>query len=257
MAERAPAVIVTGAAGGIGRALCDIYLARGATVIALDLNVAPLEGLGGKLIARALDITDRKAVLKTVPQLIEQAGGADIVINNAGITALDAFADIDPAAIDRVMAVNFAGAVNITAATLRAVRAARGIHVAISSVAGFSPLKRRTAYAASKHAMTGFFASLREEERDHGVAVLIACPSFVNTNPGSSRQANGTHRPGAATDARDAMTAAEAARIIVRAIDRRRETVLVGRVARLAYWLNRLSPRLYAALMRRSVTTGQ
>jgi short-subunit dehydrogenase len=110
-------------------------------------------------------------------------------------------------------------------------------------------LKHRTAYAASKHAMTGFFTSLRGEEAPFGVRVALAAPSFVATNPGATYGADGIGRPGAAKDGIDAMTPDQAAAIILRGLDRGRAFIPVGRVAGLAWWINRLAPTLYERQM--------
>ena len=87
----------------------------------------------------------------------------------------------EPAVIRRVMEVNFFGAVHCTRAALGDLVRTRGLIVAISSVAGFSPLIARTGYAASKHALHGFFDSLRTELVDSGVDALLVCPAFIAT----------------------------------------------------------------------------
>ena len=146
-------------------------------------------------------------------------------------------------------------AVNMARAFLLPVRKSRGTHLAISSVAGFAPLLNRTAYAASKHAMQGFFASLRAEEHTHGVRCAIAAPSFVATNIGRpDRDDNGIVRPGSASDGLDYMTPEDAARVILSGLNRGRDFIPVGRVARLSYWIMRLSPSLYQYLMRRKIS---
>lgn len=253
-------VLITGAAGGLGRALARIWLDRGATVAGLDRDVSGFAALAGEANTGGVDpypvdITDAEAVDRAVAAVIERHGRLDVVVNNAGITQLAPFAETAPEVLRKVVDVNFFGAVTVTRAALPALRASGGSLVAISSVAGFAPLVRRTAYAASKHAMQGFFGSLRAEEAPHGVHVLIACPSFIATNPGAVAAADGTHRPGAAEDGIAAMPAEEAARAIVRAIDRRRDFVAVGRVARLSWWLSRLSPALYSRMMLRAIRT--
>ena len=256
-ADGGKVVVITGAAGGLGRAMAEIFLARGWTVAALDRDAAALEAHAGR--GRRghdpypVDVTRADVVDAVVNSVIATHGRIDIVINNAGITQLGPFAEMSGSVLRKVMDVNFFGAVNVTRATLPALRQSRGSLVAMSSVAGFAPLVRRTAYAASKHAMEGFFGSLRAEERENGVHVLIACPSFVNTNQGAGMLPDGTHRPGAADDTVGAMGADEAARVIVAAIDGRRDFVAVGRVAQVSWWIRRLSPRLYEHLMLRSI----
>ena len=103
--------------------------------------------------------------------------------------------------------INYFAAVNMARGFLQALRHSSGTHLAVSSVAGFAPLHHRTAYAASKHAIEGFFGSLRSEEAPFGVSVQIAAPSFVATNLGNAGAASdGTMRPGAAADGVDYMT---------------------------------------------------
>ncbi len=99
--------------------------------------------------------------------------------------------------------------------------------------------------------MTGFFSSLRSEEAPFGVGVVLAAPSFVATNPGAAFDAAGIGRPGAARDGIDAMTPDQATAVILRGLDRGRAFIPVGRVAALAWWLNRLAPGLYARQMAR------
>jgi short-subunit dehydrogenase len=117
-----------------------------------------------------------------------------------------------------------------------------------------SPLYRRVAYAASKHALEGFFKSLRIEEKAHGVDCLIAAPSFVATNIGNAQsQADGTARPGSAADGVDYMSPEDAAAEILRGFDRKRAFTPVGRIARMAYLLNRLSPALYERIIEKRI----
>ena len=125
----------------------------------------------------------------------------------------------------------------------------------LSSVAGFAPLFGRCAYSASKHALHGFFETLRCEVRDRGVNVLMVCPSFIDSQrdqSGSESPYAGAARPGSArATVGDVMSPEEAAREILGAIVKRREQLFVGRVAKQSYWLRRLSPGLFDSIMTR------
>lgn len=248
--------VITGAAGGLGRALCVQLVAQGWRVWALDLPSPALSGMaGGRVTPLAVDLTDDAAVEQAAAQILAADPAIDLVIHSAGVTHIRPFAESTPESHRRVMAINHFAVVSLTAALLQAVRGARGVHLAISSVAGFAPLHHRTAYAASKHALEGFFKSLASEEAAHGVACLIAAPSFIATNPGRSEaQRDGTARPGAATDGFDEITPEAAGAIILRGLARRRPFIPVGRVARASALIYRLSPGLYMRLMRRKVT---
>jgi short-subunit dehydrogenase len=103
--------------------------------------------------------------------------------------------------------------------------------------------------------MEGFFASLRSEEAAHGVRTQIAAPSFVATNIGQADRADdGIVRPGSASDGVDYMTPGDAADMILKGVAQGRDFIPVGRIARLSWWIMRASPRLYARLMRRSIS---
>ncbi len=246
--------VISGGAGGLGRALAAQLQAEGWSVALLDLTSEALEQTPQQL-PLACDLTDPDSLSAAMSRVIEWSGGAiDLAIYNAGVTQIGGFAESDASSHRRVFEINYFAAVDMARALLAPVRAARGTHLAISSVAGFSPLYHRTAYAASKHALTGFFASLRSEERAHGVHVAIAAPSFVATNIGNDqRRADGIARPGSATDGMDYMTPDRAAVDILHGLERRRDFIPVGRVARLAWWINRLSPRLFQRLMERNI----
>nr|WP_174825259.1 SDR family NAD(P)-dependent oxidoreductase [Ruegeria arenilitoris] len=246
--------VISGGAGGLGQALSAALQERGWRVVLLDLKVDGVQDTATQ-IAIACDLTDPAQLARAVNDTLAHCDSIDLVIYNAGITQICGFDQSDDASHRKVFEINYFAAVSMARAFLPALRQSRGAHLAISSVAGFAPLYHRTAYAASKHALEGFFKSLRSEERPHGVRVHIAAPSFVATNPGrAERQPDGTARPGSASDGMDEMTPEAAARVILQGMDRGRPVIPVGRVARLAWWLNRLAPRLYQRLMERNIS---
>lgn len=245
--------VISGGAGGLGRALAAALQGRGWRTVLIDLDIAGLAATD-RQVPIACDLTDAAARAGAFARILEREPRIDLFVYNAGITQIGAFADSTETGHRKVFEINYFAAVEMARAFLPAVRASRGTHLAISSVAGFTPLYHRTAYAASKHALEGFFNSLRSEEAPHGVRTLIAAPSFVGTNIGNAgRQADGTARPGSAPDGVDYMTPEQAARIILRGLDRGTAMIPVGRVARLAWIVNRLSPRLYQRLMERNI----
>ncbi len=232
--------LVTGAAGQIGARLTARFEEAGYAVVGLDVVAA--DGI------LACDITDPDAVRAAVDAVVAEHGRIDVLVHNAGISAIGRFEDHDVGTHERVMAVNYLGPVALTQAALPALREARGRVVVIGSVAGFAPVLGRPAYVGAKHAVTGLFEALRPELAHDGVGVTLVHPTFVTGGMGeAAARAEGRER--ATTGAE--ITADDVARAVVEAVAAGRDRVLVGRTARLSWHVSRLAPRLYVRLMTR------
>jgi NAD(P)-dependent dehydrogenase (short-subunit alcohol dehydrogenase family) len=253
--------VVTGASGGLGRALCGQLADEGAALGLLDLAGDPLEELQRDLRARGAttwaadcDVTDEAACQRGIDSLVSRLGGMDVLINNAGITQRSPFATTDTAVYRRVMDVNFFGSLHCTRAALPHLIERRGQIGVISSVAGLAPLLGRSGYAASKYALRGFFGSLQAELRADGVGVSMIYPAFIDT--GLEHRALGGD--GQVTDhpqsrVGQAMTASQAAAAIVGALDRRQRHVVLGRVGHVSRMLSAHWPGLYERIMARAL----
>ncbi|MCW9034096.1 MAG: SDR family oxidoreductase [Rhodospirillales bacterium] len=246
-------VLVSGAGGGLGQALCLRFSKAGAKIVALDIIQEGLDHLadqiksiGGEVFTALCDITDETACKR----ISDEAGPVDIIINNAGITHFSRFSEMEPTTVQKVMTVNFFGAVNLTHAVLPSILERSGSVVAISSVAGFSPLYGRCGYSASKHAMQGFFDSLRSEVREADVHVMMVCPAFIATQTSGGSKSGNTARPGSATQtAGNPLTPEETAEAIFNGLAQRKEFLAVGKLAKTAFWVNKLFPKLFEKIM--------
>ncbi|WP_224249556.1 SDR family oxidoreductase [Hyalangium gracile] len=245
-------VIITGASSGIGEELAVSLAARGANLVlaarseeALARVTARCEKAGGRALGVPTDVAEPEACRRMVERAVEAFGGIDMLVNNAGISMRSRFEDIrDVSLFDRLMRVNYLGAVYCTHAALPHIKARKGLLVAISSVQGKLAVPERTGYVASKHALQGFFDSLRVELLDTGVDVLVVSPGYVSTDIGV-RALGSDGQPRATRDSvSDAMDAHTCAERILRAIDQRDREVLMTAKARIGVYLKLLVPGL-------------
>lgn len=179
--------LITGVSSGLGRALALAALARGDTVIGTLRQAGQLAGFEalapGRAIAVRLDVTDKDKVRDVVAGAIKQAGGIDVVVNNAGYGLSGAAEELSDAEMRHQMETNFFGLVAVTQAALPFMRAQRRGHfVNISSVAGYKGILGMSAYSASKFAVEGFSESLAAEAGHLGIKVTIVEPGAFRTN---------------------------------------------------------------------------
>ncbi len=251
-------VIITGGGGGLGAALGREFGFSGANVALLDIDyeaavLAADKVEQGMATPVECDVTDLTSCKRAIAVAEERLGPTDILVNNAGLSHRSAFAETDIGVIRRIMDINFWGAVNCTKITLPSITERRGAIVVISSTAGFAPLLGRTGYAASKHALHGLFSTLRTELPDY-VDVMIAAPSFIDT--GLRHHTLGGD--GEITDHPQSRVGTMAspedvAERIVWGVERRRATLVLGRVGWVSRYLNAFAPGIYERMMARSL----
>jgi len=254
-------VVITGGAGGIGRALAHSFGKAGAKVAILDLTSSPLDEAcaalrrdGIEAMAHACDVTDRAQVEEAMSKVRRTFGLVGVLINNAGIVHRSAFAETKPEVFRRVMDVNLFGALHCTQVCLDDLIATKGLVIAISSIAGLAPLYGRSGYAASKHAMHGLFETLGAEVAEHGVGVLMVCPSFVASGLeaatlGGDGKLLGRTRSKVGTLGDPTDVAAD----VLRAAKRGRRRLVLTTVGKTSAALSRFAPGLYERLMLRSL----
>jgi NAD(P)-dependent dehydrogenase (short-subunit alcohol dehydrogenase family) len=243
-------IVITGASDGIGRSLAVTLAKQGARLVlaarsqeGLNRAAQECEQAGGKALAVPTDVADPAACQVLVEKAATWAGGIDMLVNNAGISFRARLEDVnDLSVFEHVMRVNYLGAVYCTRAALPHLRKSRGLLVAVSSLQGLTGFPGYSGYAASKHAMQGFFDSLRIELKGSGVDVLVVSPGPVATDIGlRGLGADGKPR-GEQSRTDESMSVEECSRQIARAMAaRRRELVMTGQ-ARLLRWLKLIAP---------------
>jgi len=255
------AVVITGGAGSIGRALGRSFGGAGAKIALVDLPSSPLtearaelESLGIEALALPCDITDVERVETSFATVREAFGGIDVLINNAGIVHRSAFADTRLEVFRRVMEVNLFGALHCTQACITDLIHSRGLIIVVSSIAGLAPLYGRSGYAASKHAMHGLFESLGAEVAKDGLDVLMVCPSFVESGLeastlGGDGQRISRPRSKLGRLGRPDDVAAE----VLKAAQAGRRRLVLTPLGKTSAFLSRVAPGLYERLMIRSL----
>ena len=219
-------IVVTGAGGGIGGELVRELLRRGAQVAAVDLRQEGLDALQGavgaseKLSAHALDITDREAVAALPAQVIAAHGQVDGLINCAGIIQPFVKAqDLDFAAIERVMNINFYGTLTMTKAFLPELLQRPEAHlVNVSSMGGFLPVPGQSIYGASKAAVKLMTEALYAELPDTPVRVSVVFPGGTQTDITKNSGVQAPHVDAGAKGYK-MLSAAEAARLMVNGME--------------------------------------
>ena len=185
MAFQGKVALVTGGASGMGRLAARRLASGGAAVAALDVNEAGLRETRGddeRIRTWAVDVTDTRAVADTVRQVESELGPIDRVLNAAAIMPTDRLMDQDPELVNRIMAINYGGTVNVTYAVLPGMlQRNRGDLVNFASVAGWMPTLHFGAYNASKFAVVAFTEVLQHENRKSGVRFACVCPPPVAT----------------------------------------------------------------------------
>lgn len=248
--------LITGGSDGIGAELARQLAARqrgeAALVLAgrsqqkLDAVAAQCRALGAQTLCVAMDVAQEAQCRSLIDQALQQFGQIDTLVNNAGISAQALFDEVKAEDLhwyETLMRVNLWGSVWCTHAALPHLKATRGRIVAVGSLAGLFGVPGRTAYSATKFAMTGFFEALRIELRNTGVSVTTAYPGVVATNirhRGFNARGEAAGASGLKED--DAMPVEECARRILEGMDaRKREVVMVAK-ARAGRFLKLIAP---------------
>lgn len=257
-------VWITGASSGIGAATARAFASAGARVVLSSRRVDELERVrhscerADEHVVVPLDLTKPPSFAAITSAVLTRCGAIDVLVNNGGVSQRAFALDADEAVERALMEVDYFGPVALTKAVLPAMLARRRGHVVVvSSVMGYVGTPGRSTYAAAKHALHGYFDSLRTEVWRDGVGITLVCPGYVRTavaanalgprgetaRADTSGATSTTHERGIAPE--------RCAATIVRAVARRRREVYVGGWEVAGIYLQRFVPGVFARIVQR------
>jgi len=258
-------IIITGASSGIGKALALKLSTQNAKLVLAARNKSALEitaqeciDAGGKAIIVPTDVADPDACKNLIAKSLSAFGEISCLINNAGIGMWAKFEQIEDISIfEQIMQVNYLGSVYCTHYALPYLKKSKGLLVGISSLTGKTGVPTRSGYAASKHALQGFFDSLRIELTNTGVNVLVVSPGFVATDIrqhtfGARGKVINTHLH---NENQKAMSLEVCTDLIMRAMIKRQRELVMTWEGKLGLWLKLLFPGLVDRIADRAVSS--
>lgn len=252
-------VWITGASSGIGEALAYAFANAGATLVLSSRRVDELDRVRRQCarpdthLVLPLDLSRVDTFPAAAAQVLGHTGRIDLLVNNGGISQRARALDTQPEVERAIMEIDYFAAVALTKAVLPSMLAQRRGHViVISSVMGYVGTPGRSSYAAAKHALHGYFDSLRAELAREPIKITLACPGYVRT--AVSLNALGPHgEQHGQLDANQqrGISPERCAAAILRGVARGRDEIAVGGPEVLAIYLKRFAPWLYTRVLRR------
>lgn len=252
---------LTGASSGIGEALAYVLSAKGARLILSARRKEELERVKGNCNRETqayirilpIDLSQAETLRLSTEAAIQIFGHIDVLINNGGITQRGLVADTSLFVDRRLMEVNYFGAIALTKYLLpHFMSRMQGHFVNVSSLTGRFGTPYRSGYAASKHALHGFFDAVRAEHHRHNIKVTMVCPGFVRTSLTlSALTADGTPLNKMDAAQYKGRPAKWCAARIVRAMEKEREEVYIGGREVFVVYLKRLFPAIFSKVIRK------
>jgi short-subunit dehydrogenase len=251
---------ITGASSGIGEAVAYEMARKGAKLILSARRKEELDRVKGNCDAAAqpnirvlpLDLTEFSTLKLCTEAAIQLFGHIDILFNNGGISQRSLIKETSLAVDKRIMDVNYFGAVALTKYLLpHFINCKAGHFVNVSSLTGKFGTPYRSAYAASKHALHGFFDAVRAEHFNDNIRVTMICPGFIQTSIAlSTLTGDGSTLAEPVKGAYTGRSAEWCAKKIVHAIEKQKEEVYIGGKEILAVYLKRFVPRIFSKIIR-------
>lgn len=252
-------VWITGASSGIGEHLTYAFAEYGAKLIISSRNEKELQRVKkncrqeAEIYVQPLDLMDIESMPSLAKKMADQFGFINILINNGGISQRALVKETQIEVDKKIMTVNFLGTIALTKAILPfMIRQQFGQIVVISSVLGKIGVPYRSAYAASKHALHGYFDSLRAEIHQDNIKVTIICPGYVFTNVTlNALKGDGSKNNEIAESTRNGMEPDVFAQKALRAIAKEKEEILIGGKEIMGPIIKRIVPKLWSKMARK------
>ncbi|MFW5657325.1 MAG: SDR family oxidoreductase [Bacteroidota bacterium] len=254
-------VVVTGASSGIGRAIAMECATNGANVVLAARNESKLFSLRDEInkangLAHVIptDVSEEDQCRALIDTTLKLFGRIDILVNNAGISMRANFLDLDLSVLKKLMDTNFWGAVYCTKYALPEIIKTKGSVVGISSISGITPLPGRTGYVASKHALDGFLETIRVENMEKDVHVMLVHPGFTTSNI-RNVALNKFGLPQVETPLEESklMPAERVAKEVVKGILNKKRDIILTTEGKLITWLYRRVPQVAERLIYREM----
>ncbi len=241
-------IAITGGSDGIGKALIETLIPMGAKIATCARNQDKLQDLQinyskESLLCMVADVSNYNDCKLFIELAIQNFGGIDILINNAGISMRSLLVDADVEVIKKVMEINFFGTVYCTKLALTSIIQRKGTIVGVSSIAGYRGLPGRSGYSASKFALNGWLEAVRTELMEDQVNVMWVCPSFTKSNiRNAALNAKAEAQGESPLDESSLMSSNECAKHILKAIEKRKRTLVLTARGKQTVWINKLFP---------------
>ena len=252
-------VWITGASSGIGEALAQAFASEGAKLVLSARRIEELQRVKQSLnfsdsnvLILPFDLSDSSKTNELTEQVISKFGKIDILINNGGISQRSLTLET-PIEIDRkIMEINFFGTIALTKSVLPyLIKQKSGNIIVMSSIAGKFGFFFRSSYAASKHALQGYFEALRMEIFNNNIKVLIVCPGKIKTNISiNAITGNGGKHNKMDESQEKGLSAEECARQILKGVKNNKDEIFIGGKELRAIWVKRFFPSLFTRLIR-------
>ncbi len=243
-------VVITGGTDGIGKALVEQFINLGSSVATCSRTEEKLSALknefeGKSLFTMVADVSKEDDCKNFIEKTLKKYHKIDVLINNAGISMRALFKDTELSTLKQVMDINFWGTVFCTKFALNSIIQNKGTIVGVSSVAGFRGLPGRSGYSASKFAVNGWLEALRTELLDTGVNVMWVCPGFTKSNiRNAALNKDAQPQKESPLEEEKLMTAEECAHHIIKAIKKRKRTLVLTFKGKETVYMNKFFPSL-------------